>query len=102
MKTIESIKLESLQAQDYAALRTLMMRCYPNLPDAPWQKKQLDTLTSIFPEGQIVIKADGELVACALSMIIPYKLFEDNHDYAKLLVITPSAPIKRMAMYFTA
>lgn len=84
MKTIESIKLESLQAQDYAALRTLMMRCYPNLPDAPWQKKQLDTLTSIFPEGQIVIKADGELVACALSMIIPYKLFEDNHDYAKI------------------
>ncbi len=58
-----------------------MSACYPHFEDPTWSKEQIQKLTKIFPDGQIVIKVDDKIVACALSIIIDYKQFENKHTY---------------------
>lgn len=81
MKHIEKIDLEYLKFSDYKELQDLMHTCYPKIHDPAWSKEQIRTLTSIFQEGQVVIKIDGHLVACAMAIIIDYSRFDDNHTY---------------------
>lgn len=81
MKNIEKIDLEYLKFRDYKELQDLMHTCYPKIHDPAWSKEQIRTLTSIFPEGQVVIKIDGCIVACAMAIIIDYSSFDDNHTY---------------------
>lgn len=84
MKSIEKIDLEYLDSADYQDLKQLMLKCYENVDDAAWEKHHIDKLTQNFREGQVVIKIDGELVACALSIIIDYKKFDDDHTYNQI------------------
>ncbi len=81
MKSIEKIDLEYLKASDYKELQALMYKCYPNMQDPTWNKDQIKKLTKIFPEGQAVIKVDGEIVACCMSIIVDYQKFDDRHKY---------------------
>lgn len=81
MTPIEKIELEYLKKSDWKELQELMLKCYPNITDPSWSKSQLEKLTRIFPEGQIVIKVDGKIVACGMSIIIDYSKFTDRHKY---------------------
>jgi hypothetical protein len=78
MKSIEKIELERLHSEDYKILQDLMIKCYPRVQDPAWTKKQIKKLTTLFPDGQVVIKVDGKMVACALAIIIDYNLFDDE------------------------
>lgn len=44
----------------------------------------IEKLINRFPEGQIVIKADGVVVGCALSIIVKYDKFGDQHTYQQI------------------
>lgn len=81
MVPIEKVNLEHLKFADYQQVQALMLACYPKIDDPTWSRDQLKKLTGIFPDGQIVIKVDDKIVACALSIIIDYKLFEESHIY---------------------
>ncbi len=81
MVPIEKVHLEHLKFAEYQQVQELMRACYPKIENPTWNGKQLKKLTTIFPDGQIVIKVDGKIVACALSIIIDYKLFEEKHTY---------------------
>ncbi len=81
MKSIDKITLERIKPADHDDVRELMKKCYPKIQDPTWSHKELKKLTAIFPDGQVVIKVDGKIVACALSIIIQYKLFDDKHKY---------------------
>ena len=81
MVPIEKVHLEHLKLAEYQQVQELMRACYPKIENPTWNGKQLKKLTTIFPDGQIVIKVDGKIVACALSIIIDYKLFEEKHTY---------------------
>jgi len=81
MVPIEKVVLEPLRFSEYKTIQDLMKKCYPRIDDPTWSREQLKKLTSIFPEGQIVIKVDDEIVACALSIIISSDLFENDHKY---------------------
>jgi predicted amidohydrolase/GNAT superfamily N-acetyltransferase len=84
MKNIEKVELEYLRFQDYSELQELMQTCYPKIHDPAWTKDQFKTLATLFPEGQVGIWADGKLVACAMSIIIDYSLFDDRHTYIEI------------------
>jgi predicted amidohydrolase/ribosomal protein S18 acetylase RimI-like enzyme len=81
MVPIEKINLVHLKFSEYKQIQELMNACYPQIENPTWTKDQIQKLTTIFPDGQIVIKVDGKIVACALSIIIDYKLFENKHNY---------------------
>jgi len=84
MELIQKIELELLNKSDYQALKEAMIEAYPNLPEPAWDKKQINTLINKFPEGQIVLKVNGHIAACALSIIVDYNQFSHSHTYKKI------------------
>lgn len=79
-----NIILRHLQLSDYPALRETMEYCYKGMEDPYWEKMDIKRLLKIFPEGQLCIEIDGKMVAAALSIIVDYKKFGDNHTYNKI------------------
>lgn len=83
MKTgdIQHIELKYLELNDYQELKTAMISAYTNMPDSYWEEKHISTLIKKFPKGQTVIKINGQIAGCALSIIVNYDDFEDDHTY---------------------
>jgi predicted amidohydrolase/GNAT superfamily N-acetyltransferase len=84
MQDIENIKLEFLNINDAHELQQAMRMSYPNIPDAYWKESQIKKLIESFPEGQVVIKIDGEIAASALAIIVDYEQFSHHHTYAEI------------------
>ena len=84
ISNIENIELSYLSIDDYEELKQVMIEIYTDKPGAYWTKNQIEKLIKLFPEGQVVIKVNGKLAGCALSIIVDYKKFGDNHTYKKI------------------
>lgn len=81
---IENVDLSYLEMNDYQQLKDAMIEAYKSLPDSYWKEKQFEALLQKFREGQVVIKVNGELAGCALSIIVDYDSFADNHTYKEI------------------
>jgi len=84
MQEIENIQLEYLTIEDADEMQNAMIMSYPNIPDAHWEKGQIQTLIDLFAEGQVVIKIDGELAAAALAIVVDYEKFSRHHTYSEI------------------
>lgn len=84
MKDIKDhlIKLRNLKANDFEDVKEIMSLVYPNM--GPWLKKQYNAQIKRFPEGQICIEDNGKVVAAAISLIVDYDRFGDNHTYKQI------------------
>ncbi len=81
MSDIKNVELRNLNISDYQELKSSMIEAYINWPGAYWQEHHIQTLLDIFPLGQLGILVDGKVAGCALSIIIKYELFGDEHTY---------------------
>tara|TARA_R110001606_G_scaffold103595_3_gene226563 strand:+ start:106136 stop:107659 length:1524 start_codon:yes stop_codon:yes gene_type:complete len=81
IKNIENIELHYLTLEDYHQLKEAMIQVYASMPDSYWRENQIKSLIDKFPEGQVVIKINGDLAGCALSIILDYDKFDDEHTY---------------------
>lgn len=84
ISNIENIELDYLNLDDYDELKQMMSDIYGDIDNSTWGKTQIKKLVEIFPEGQVVIRINGKLAACALSIIVNYKKFGDKHTYNKI------------------
>ena len=84
MKQIQNIELSFLNLDDYQELKETMIQSYTNLPDSYWKEHHIRTLIDLFPEGQVVIKANDQIAGCALSIIVDYDKFDDRHTYREI------------------
>lgn len=84
MKEIENIELKYLSFDDYQELKEAMIVAYTNMPNAFWKEHHIKSLINRFPEGQVVVKVNGEIAGCALSIVVKYDNFEDNHTYKEV------------------
>ena len=84
IEDIESIELTYLTYEDYQELRTAMVSSYQTMPESYWKQEHIETLLSKFPEGQVVVKVNGQLAGCALSIIVQYEDFAENHTYKEV------------------
>jgi predicted amidohydrolase len=75
------IDVRSLTIEDYQALKDSMIQAYASLGGQYWKEEALKKLISKFPDGQIVITVNNAVVGCALSIIVKYDKFGDNHTY---------------------
>lgn len=66
---------------DYNALKESMQKAYASLGGQYWKEETLKRLIQKFPDGQIVITHNGDVVGCALSIIVDYDKFGDKHTY---------------------
>ncbi|MBN2166425.1 MAG: bifunctional GNAT family N-acetyltransferase/carbon-nitrogen hydrolase family protein [Marinilabiliaceae bacterium] len=81
MEDIKKIELRNLNINDYQGLKTSMIEAYSNWPGAYWSEDHIEKLLDIFPQGQIAVLVNGEVAGCALSLIINYDHFGDEHTY---------------------
>lgn len=81
---IDNIELKYLELKDYQELKEAMISAYKALDNPYWTEKQIEALIDKFKEGQVVIKINGKLAGCALSIIIDYDEFTDNHTYKEI------------------
>ncbi len=81
MQEIENIELAFLSVDDYPELKESMIQSYTNMPNSYWNEQQINTLIGLFPEGQVIIKANNKIAGCALSIIVDYSKFSDRHTY---------------------
>ena len=78
------IELRNLELEDYLSLKKAIKEAYSGITAAHWKKKSIDKLLEIFPEGQLCVLVDGKVAACALSIIVDYAKFGDNHTYPQI------------------
>jgi len=84
IQNIENIELNFLTLDDYQELKEAMIEAYPDMPGAYWKHAHIKSLIDIFPEGQVVIKINGELAGCALSIVVDYDSFDGHHTYREI------------------
>lgn len=84
MKEIENIELTYLSFVDYQELKDAMIESYTNMSNPFWEEDQIKTLISRFHEGQVVLKVNNQIAGCALSIIVDYTNFGDQHTYKKI------------------
>jgi len=84
IEDIDNIELKYLDLEDYQELKAAMILSYVSMPNDYWKEEQIDTLINKFSEGQVVIKINGVLAGCALSIIVDYSEFSDHHTYKEI------------------
>ncbi len=83
-KKQQHVKLRHMIISDYPEIKEIMELVYSGVKDPYWEKPDIKRLLKVFPEGQLCIEVDGYLVAAALSIIVNYKKFGDNHTYSEI------------------
>ena len=81
---IPNIELSFLQVADYEDFKEAMIAAYKTMPNAYWRKPTIERLIEKFPEGQVVIRVNGELAGAALSIIVEYDKFANGHTYRQI------------------
>lgn len=81
---IEHIEIQYLTIEDYKQLKETMVEAYKNIPNPFWTQKEIATLIRKFPEGQVVIKVNGQVAGSALSIIVHRKTFDKAHTYKEI------------------
>lgn len=81
---IATIELRNLQMEDYRDLKISMQKAYKDLENSHWHEHHIQKLLNIFPDGQLCIVYEGNVVGVALSLIIDYKKLGDKHNYAQI------------------
>jgi len=84
-KTIEKIELRALRESDFERVKEIMTRVYSNWKQPYWNENHIAKLINIFPEGQIAVAVNDEVVGLALSIIVNYKKFGDDHIYREII-----------------
>ncbi|TGE16278.1 GNAT family N-acetyltransferase [Hymenobacter elongatus] len=75
--------LRTLRRSDFKAVKAIMDKVYSNM-EGSWSAEEFGALVRKFPEGQICIEDNGQVVAAALAIIVQYSDFGDRHTYAKI------------------
>ena len=81
MEDIKKIELRELKINDYQGLRESMIEAYSNWPGSYWREDHIERLLNIFPQGQLAVMVNGEVAGCALSLMINYDHFSDEHTF---------------------
>ncbi len=84
MDAVGKIEIRNLLLSDYDELKSSMMEAYKNWPGAVWSKKNIKLLLSLFPEGQLAAVVNDHVVGAALSIIVQYNRFGDDHTYEEI------------------
>jgi predicted amidohydrolase/GNAT superfamily N-acetyltransferase len=84
MENVSKIDIRHLRLEDYFGLKEAMQEAYSGIGGEYWEEPAIRKLLHVFPAGQICLLVDGKVAACALSIIVDYNRFGDNHTYRQI------------------
>lgn len=67
------VAVRQLTKKDYNDLRNSMREAYQGAAGGVWTRGTIVDLIGLFPEGQLCVEVNGQVVACALSIIVDYR-----------------------------
>lgn len=73
------IKLRVLKPEDYEAIVALQRECFPDMKT--WTREQFDSLIKVFPEGQLCITLNREIIASSSSLIVDLDEYHETHTW---------------------
>ncbi len=73
--------LRQTRIEDYDDIADIMERVYPGGLDGAWTRAQFESQILRFPDGQICIEDNGRVVAAAISLIVKYSRWGQDHRY---------------------
>jgi len=79
------LSLRGLYKTDYEDIEKIMDKIYGGSMGGAWTREQFYAMVERFPEGQICIEDKGKVIAAALSLIIDYSSYGDNHTYDSII-----------------
>lgn len=83
LKDFESkIKVRPIVPDDFDRLVELQRACFGDMPT--WGREHIESQLAIFPEGQIGIEYDGELVASSSSLMVDFDDYDEWHDWREI------------------
>lgn len=77
------VEVRQLRIEYYNDLKQSMINAYKGW-ETYWSEKSIEKLIEIFPDGQICVLVDNKVVGTALSIIVDYERFGDNHTYSQI------------------
>lgn len=80
----QKVEVRNLRMSDYMELKKSMIEAYSNWQGAYWRAHHIQSLLEIFPEGQICVLINGQVGGSALSLIVNYNQFGDDHTYRQI------------------
>lgn len=81
---IKKIEVRHLNVDDYMSMRDSMQESYNSWHDSVWSQEDIERLLGIFPDGQFVVLVNGKVVGTALSIVVDYDKFGDDHTYQQI------------------
>lgn len=81
---VKTVQVRNLKFEDYQQLKNSMIHAYSGWENSYWKEEQIKKLLHLFPEGQICVEVNGKVVGSALSIVVDYKKFGDEHTYAQI------------------
>ncbi len=82
IKFERKLRVRALTLNDFDQLVQMQLLCFPTMK--PWSKEQFASQLTVFPEGQICVTVGDELAASSSSLIVPFDLYSDWHDWKSL------------------
>lgn len=76
------IVLRPLRIEDFEALVAMQALCFPGMQT--WAREQIESQLETFPEGQLGIEYEGELVASASSLVVDFEDYSDWHNWKEI------------------
>lgn len=75
----QRLRIRELTLADYESVSSLQQRSFPDI--APWSPEAFASQLSHFPEGQLGVELDGELVATSSSLIVTGEDWTQAHTF---------------------
>jgi ribosomal protein S18 acetylase RimI-like enzyme len=74
--------LRTLQIGDYEQVVKLQLNCFQGM--WPWSLEQIASQLEVFPEGQICIEYQGEIIASSSSLILDFDMYGESHRWQEI------------------
>jgi predicted amidohydrolase/ribosomal protein S18 acetylase RimI-like enzyme len=67
---------------DFERVTELQLACFSHMK--PWRREHVESHLRLFPEGQIVVEVDDEVVASCSSLIIDFDEYDEGHTWNEI------------------
>ena len=78
----KKVSVRHTRIDDIPRLIELQTRTYPDIP--PWRRERLEHQLQVFPQGQIVAEANGDLVGAASALIVLWDEWHESHSWSEI------------------
>jgi predicted amidohydrolase/GNAT superfamily N-acetyltransferase len=78
----QRVVIRKLRKRDLELVRDLQRECFPGVQ--PWTKHQFNRLIELFPDGQLCVELDGQIVATSSSLLVSGEAYTKPHSYRDL------------------